>query len=329
MAGLLKRIRWGRVLGVLVLPVLVAALALAGRAAWRSEQYFHYPKPAAVLPADFGSAREVTLRTDDGVELRGWYVPSRNKAAWVLAHGLSQTRMDLLPEARVLLDAGYGVLLFDLRAHGQSGGETSTWGDKERQDVRAALAYVRAQPDVDPARVGALGFSIGSAAVAEVAAKDPQVAAVVLLSPFNTLWLAAAYDFRRFGVVTQTGALIPFWRRGIALDEVRTLDAVDRIKPRPLFIVAGTEESGQPLLDELFAHVAPYAQTWRIPGASHGNFVATAPEEYPRRLRAFADAALKPAPVVETAPAVAPTPSVEKKKAPAKKPSRRTKAGAR
>ncbi|RKG56291.1 alpha/beta fold hydrolase [Corallococcus sp. AB011P] len=328
MAGLLKRIRWGRVLGVLVLPLLLVALALGGRAAWRSEQYFHYPRPAAVLPADFGSAREVTLRTDDGVELRGWYVPSRNKAAWVLAHGLSQTRMDLLPEARVLRDAGYGVLLFDLRAHGQSGGETSTWGDKERQDVRAALAYVRAQPDVEPARVGALGFSIGSAAVAEVAAKDPQVAAVVLLSPFNTLWLAAAYDFRRFGVVTQTGALVPFWRRGIALDEVRTIDAVDHIKPRPLFIVAGTDESGQPLLDELFAHVASYAQTWRIPGASHGNFAATAPTEYPRRLREFADSALKPV--------AGETPSVEKpaapaveKKAPAKKPSRRTKAGAR
>ncbi|WP_244219805.1 alpha/beta hydrolase [Corallococcus interemptor] len=293
MAGLLKRIRWGRVLGVLVLPCVLLALALGGRAAWRSEQYFHYPKPAPVLPADFGDAREVTLRTDDGVELRGWYLPSRNKAAWVLAHGLSQTRMDLIPEARVLHDGGHGVLLFDLRAHGQSGGETSTWGDKERQDVRAALAYVRAQPDVDPARVGALGFSIGSAAVAEVAAKDPQVAAVVLLSPFNTLWLAAAYDFRRFGVVSQTGALIPFWRRGIALDEVRTIDAVDRIQPRPLFIVAGTEESGQPLLDELFTHVAGYAQTWRIPGASHGNFTATAPQEYPRRLLEFADTALK------------------------------------
>ncbi|NOK19368.1 alpha/beta hydrolase [Corallococcus carmarthensis] len=327
MAGLLKRIRWGRVLGVLVVPCLLVALVLGGRAAWRSEQYFHYPKPAAVLPADFGSAREVTLRTDDGVELRGWYLPSRNKAAWVLAHGLSQTRMDLLPEARVLRDGGYGVLLFDLRAHGQSGGETSTWGDKERQDVRAALAYVRAQPDVDPARVGALGFSIGSAAVAEVAAKDPQVAAVVLLSPFNTLRLAAAYDFRRFGVVTQTGALVPFWRRRIALEEVRTIDAVDRIKPRPLFIVAGTEESGQPLLDELFAHVAPYAQTWRIPGAAHGNFSAAAPTEYPRRLLEFADTALKP--VEGEPPAVAKpvAPTVEKK-APAKKPSRR-KAGAR
>ncbi|NTX37403.1 alpha/beta fold hydrolase [Myxococcus sp. CA033] len=282
---------WRVVAGVLVLGVLVA-LALFGRALRHSEAYFHYPRTPPTRPADFAQAQDVRLFTEDGLELRGWYVPSRNRAAVVMAHGLSQTRADLLPEARILRDAGYGVLLFDLRAHGESQGETSTWGDKERLDVRAALAFVRARPDVDPGKVAALGFSIGSAAVAEVAAKDTGVRAVVLLSPFNTLWLAAAYDFRRFGFVSQSGALVPFWRRGIALDEVRTIDAVDHIRPRPLLIVMGTEESGQPLADELFAHVREYAQTWRIQGASHGGFSDVEPQEYPRRLRAFFDAAL-------------------------------------
>lgn len=284
--------RWRRLVGGVLALGLLGALALFGRALRHSEAYFHYPRPKAEKPADLAEAKDVRLPTADGLELRGWYVPSRNRAAVVLAHGLSQTRVDLLPEARVLKEAGYGVLLFDLRAHGESGGETSTWGDKERLDVQAALEFARAQPDVDPERVGALGFSIGSAAVAEVAAKDPGVRAVVLLSPFNTLWLAAAYDFRRFGFVSQSGALVPFWRRGIALDEVRPIDAVERIRPRPLFIVMGTEESGQPLADELFAKVKDYAQTWRIQGAGHGHFSATEPQEYPRRLREFLDAAL-------------------------------------
>ncbi len=284
--------RWRWLVGGVLALGLLGALALFGRALRHSEAYFHYPRPKAEKPADLAEAKDVRLPTADGLELRGWYVPSRNRAAVVLAHGLSQTRVDLLPEARVLKEAGYGVLLFDVRAHGESGGETSTWGDKERLDVQAALEFVRAQPDVDPERVGALGFSIGSAAVAEVAAKDPGVRAVVLLSPFNTLWLAAAYDFRRFGFVSQSGALVPFWRRGIAIDEVRTIDAVERIRPRPLFIVMGTEESGQPLADELFAKVKDYARTWRIQGAGHGNFIATEPQEYPRRLREFLDAAL-------------------------------------
>jgi hypothetical protein len=78
------------------------------------------------------------------------------------------------------------------------------------------------------------------------------------------------------------------------MEEVRTIDAVERIRPRPLLIVMGTEESGQPLADELFAKVREYAQTWRIQGAGHGNFAATEPVEYPRRLRAFLDAALLP-----------------------------------
>ena len=284
--------RWRWLVGGVLALGLLGALALFGRALRHSEAYFHYPRPRAEKPADLAEAKDVHLPTADGLELRGWYVPSRNRAAVVLAHGLSQTRVDLLPEARVLKEAGYGVLLFDLRAHGESQGETSTWGDKERLDVQAALEFVRAQPDVDPERVGALGFSIGSAAVAEVAAKDPGVRAVVLLSPFNTLWLAAAYDFRRFGFVSQSGALVPFWRRGIALDEVRTIDAVERIRPRPLFIVMGTEESGQPLADELFAKVKDYAQTWRIQGAGHGHFSTTEPQEYPRRLREFLDTAL-------------------------------------
>lgn len=278
-------------MAVVGLGVLVS-LALFTRAYRHSEAYFHYPRTPPEKPADFSQAQDVRLFTSDGLELRGWYVPSRNHAAVVMAHGLSQTRADLLPEARILRDAGYGVLLFDLRAHGESQGESSTWGDRERLDVKAALEFVRARPDVDPKRVAALGFSIGSAAVAEVAAKDADVRAVVLLSPFNTLWLAAAYDFRRFGFITQSAALVPFWRRNIALEEVRTIDAVDHIRPRPLFIVMGSEESGQPLADELFAHVREYAQTWRIQGASHGGFSTVAPAEYPRRLRAFFDAAL-------------------------------------
>ncbi|MBZ4399301.1 alpha/beta hydrolase [Myxococcus sp. AS-1-15] len=284
--------KWRRVVAAVVVLGVLATLALFARALRHSEAYFHYPRVAPERPADFADAQDVRLFTSDGLELRGWYVPSRNRAAVVMTHGLSQTRADVLPEARILRDAGYGVLLFDLRAHGASQGETSTWGDLERRDVRAALEFVRARPDVDPGKVGALGFSIGSAAVAEVAAKDTDVRAVVLLSPFNTLWLAAAYDFRRFGAITQTGALVPFWRRGIQLEEVRTIDAVDHIRPRPLFIVMGTEESGQPLADELFAHVREYARTWRIQGAGHGGFATVEPTEYPRRLRAFFDAAL-------------------------------------
>lgn len=298
--------RWVRVLGWGLVALVLAAGALFARALWHQERYFHYPRPRAERPADLAQAEDVELETADGLRLRGWYLASRNGAAVVLAHGLGQTRAALLPEARILAGAGYGVLLLDLRAHGESEGDSSTWGDRERHDVRAGLAFLRARPDVDAGRVGALGFSIGSAAAAEVAAEDARVAATVLLSPFNTLWLAAAYDYRRFGVLTQTAALVPFWWRGVALDEVRTIDALERLRTRPLLIVAGGQESGQPLFDVLFARAGPDVQTWRIPHAGHGGFAAAEPEAYPRRLRAFFDAALLRPPA---SPGGAPAPS--------------------
>jgi dipeptidyl aminopeptidase/acylaminoacyl peptidase len=287
---------WWAVVGAGLGLLLLGAAALFVRAVWMQERFWDYPRPGAARPADLPALEDVELRTADGLRLKGWWWPSRDGAAVVLVHGLGQTRTGLLAEARLLAAAGYGVLLFDLRAHGESEGASSTWGDQERGDVRAALAHVRARPGVDPARVGLVGFSIGAAAVAEVAGEDPAVAATVLLSPFNTLWLAAAYDFRRFGALTQTAALVPFWWRGVKVEEVRPIDAVERILPRPLLIVAGGQESGQPLFDELFARVAGRAQTWRIPQAGHGGFAEAEPEAYPAALRAFLDRALRGAP---------------------------------
>lgn len=286
---MLRRRAWAW--GAVGLVALLCA-AVAGRTALLNERFFHYERPRAQAPADLPGLRPVELTTGDGLRLRGWYLPSGNGAAVVLAHGLAQTRADLLPEARALAQAGLGVLLFDLRAHGESEGRTSTWGDRERLDVAAALAFVRAQPEVEPARVGALGFSIGSAAVAEVAAADGAVAAVALISPFNTLELAATYDVRRWGPVGRFGALLPFWLRGVALEEVQTYEAVERIRPRPLLIVMGTEESGQPLVQALFARARPYAQLWHVQGAGHGGFAQVEPRAYPATLRAFFESAL-------------------------------------
>ena len=65
---------------------------------------------------------DVTLSSRDGVDLRGWYVHSRNGAAVLLLHGHSGNRLAVLHQAEALIRAGYGVLMMDLRAHGHSGG---------------------------------------------------------------------------------------------------------------------------------------------------------------------------------------------------------------
>jgi hypothetical protein len=75
---------------------------------------------APVTPANLGRPhRAVSFRTNDGLVLRGSYVPSRNGAAVIVAPGRTGTRR----HARMLVRHGYGVLIFDRRGEGKSEGD--------------------------------------------------------------------------------------------------------------------------------------------------------------------------------------------------------------
>src|SRR3972149_4968729 len=91
-------------------------------------------------PADFGFAYEaVTLQTTDGLTLRGWYIPSRNRAAVIMLHGYGGNRTEMLNRAIVLARHGYGALLYDERASGESDGTQRTFGWQDAADVPLAV----------------------------------------------------------------------------------------------------------------------------------------------------------------------------------------------
>ena len=106
----------------------------------------------------------------------------------VMAHGFSATKELRLPAyAERFCAAGIGVLLFDYRHFGASGGEPRQLLDISRQhaDFRRALAYARDLDWVDPERVGLFGSSFGGGHVLAVGAADGRVAAIVSQCPFT------------------------------------------------------------------------------------------------------------------------------------------------
>lgn len=133
-----------------------------------------------IRPVDLGAPYEtVSFATDDGVTIRGWYVPSRNGAAVMVVHGSGGARIRPLDHARMLISAGYGVLLYDTRGHGESGGTTNALGWEGDRDARAALAYLSDRDDVEPGRVGILGLSMGAEIAIDAAASGGNFGAVV------------------------------------------------------------------------------------------------------------------------------------------------------
>lgn len=106
----------------------------------------------------------------------------------VMAHGFSATReLRLDTYAERFAAAGIGVLLFDYRHFGASGGEPRQLLDigKQFDDWRSAIAEARNIEWADPARVALFGSSYSGGHVLTLAAEDTRIAAIVAQCPFS------------------------------------------------------------------------------------------------------------------------------------------------
>ena len=82
-----------------------------------------------------------SARTADGLTLRGWYLPTRERRHLiVLVHGMWSSWLEMASLGRDLHHRGYDVLLFDLRGHGQSDPSRLSLGRRERADIRTVMA---------------------------------------------------------------------------------------------------------------------------------------------------------------------------------------------
>ncbi len=249
---------------------------------------------AGVAFAQVPGLVNVQLQTSDGLTLNGWFAPGTRRATVVFVHGGGGNRLQLFPEARMLARHGYGILVYDSRASGNSSGTLDTWGDTERNDLAAALAYLRSRPDVDPTRIALTGFSIGASTVALAAAADKGVAAVILYATWTSLEDELKAKFGRFGPLTWGPALLAFRQAGVRLDAVQPLAQIASIQPRPLLFIAGSADADTPLpvMRKLFDAAGEPKELWIAPGVPHASAFFFHPVEYERRVTAFLARAL-------------------------------------
>src|SRR5882724_592037 len=123
----------------------------------------------------------------EGSKLEGdYFLPDDLKAgerrpAIVLCHGYSGIRKLILPvHAKLFVEAGYVALSFDYRGFG--GSEGPKWrimALEQIDDIRNAITFVEAQPEVDANRIGVWGTSNGGAHAPYVAGVDKRVKAAV------------------------------------------------------------------------------------------------------------------------------------------------------
>ena len=252
--------------------------------------------PVVGSPAKLGlTYEEAIMPTADGVTLRGWYVPSRNGAAIIALHGSDGNRDQLLWHAQALAEHGYGVLLFDLRAHGESGGTVFPVTNASA-DIQAAVTYLLSRKEINPERIGAVGLSLGAHVILQAAAQNSSLKALVCDgASYNTMEdvLPLPPEYRLMYV----GA--PMWwmtdRMSDLMSGVRAepfIVLVKKIAPRPILFISSNQEPEPFMNRRLREHAGPTAQLWELPDTGHVGGIFGHPQEYKQRMLSFFDAAL-------------------------------------
>ena len=265
------------------------------------------PAQTRVGPApDNLGADTISFASASGSSIHAWFARGRPGAgAVLLLHGVGEDRRIMLDRARFLHAAGYSVLAPDFQAHGESRGRHITFGALESLDAAAALGWLRGR--MPGGRVGVIGVSMGGAA-ALVGPDGPLHAdAFVLESVYPTIDDAVRDRLRVWlGPIgpSLTGLLLSTVSReiGVMPAQLRPIDAIARVTA-PVLIAAGTVDRYTTLAETraLFANAPDPKELWAVDGASHVDLYAFAPEEYERRIGAFLEHALRPAPLASHA----------------------------
>lgn len=281
-----RRLRWA------AFAVILGASALGGIATFHAGSLLAAPTQRSVGPPPKGlGAENVEFHSPSGALLKGWLVPGESRRAGVvLMHGINGSRLQMLRRARFLANAGYGVLLFDFQANGESLGEHQTFGYLECLDARAAVEFLRSRR---PGRnVGAIGMSLGGAA-AVLGPHPLEVQALIVEEVYPTLVEATsnriAHHLGWTGRALTPLLLCQLWPRlGFSARDLRPIDRIGAVTA-PIFLIAGGRDVDTPPEESrrLFAAAPNPKQYWEIEGAGHQDFHAFTPEEYESRVLDF------------------------------------------
>ena len=282
-----------------------ALLALLGGIGWIGSERAIHPaaRHYAIGLADYPDLvpTEIGFQARTGARIAATLFPGRRHATVVLSHGYGDNQVQMLPYAEFLHRAGYTVFVYDMRNRGRSGGDAVTLGALESLDLISAIDCLTARPEVDSARIGALGLSLGGSTTLLAAARDPRIKAVVDDSGFSDAPSVIDSSFRHFiglppfPFASITTAIVG-WRTGFDVKRIRPVDVVARIGPRPLLIVQCMDDAVVPPAngERSFQAAAEPKSIWRIPSGGHIAGHSVARQEYERRVIEFFDQSLKP-----------------------------------
>ena len=174
-----------------LIAAIIGVLVLAVSTPWLIRRAYRVPRisiddtPVSLnLPH-----REYRIPTANGKQLSAWYIgeerPEGNLPVVAIMHGWGGCSAQMLPFAKLLYDAGYGVLLLDARNHGNSDSDSFSSMPRFAEDLEHGLEWLKTQPGIDIHRLFLLGHSVGAAATLLLASRRQDLAGIISIASFS------------------------------------------------------------------------------------------------------------------------------------------------
>jgi alpha-beta hydrolase superfamily lysophospholipase len=237
-------------------------------ATWGAGALLHPSRRAIRNPRPSG-AEEIVIH-GEGVDLRGWYykgsAPRRGTVVYL--HGSADNRASGISVAERFVSRGFDALIYDSRAHGESGGTACTYGYYEKKDLSDAIDSIRHQPVI------VLGVSLGAAVALQAAADDRRIAAVIAVATFCDLRTVATGRAPFFATrkEIQSAFRLAEQRGRFKVDDVSPVASAARIRV-PVLLVHGQADRDTPPWhsERVFAALAGPRKLLLVPGAGHND----------------------------------------------------------
>ncbi len=197
------------------------------------------------------TAEDYDVLTPDSVKLDAWLIHSQldtSIGTIIMLHGIGSCKESFLSEAKYLASLGLNVVLFDLRAQGQSSGSFCTYGFEEKKDVKIFTDKILRQfPDTP---IGLYGVSLGGAIAYQSLAYDERLSFGIIECTYDELTnVVREYTARHVGFHCDWMADFALWRSeklaGFDSEEVSPYTSAKKIQV-PVFVAHGTDDRNIP-----------------------------------------------------------------------------------
>ena len=272
----------------------VLGLGLLGAIALAAGLFPPLPRDLGGVEDLSGEAERVRIPLSHADALDAYVLGGTRPAVIVLFHGFARTHTRSWRYAAFLRCLGVHIVCFDFRSSRSTRRKPTALGGTEREDAAAVLDWVVGEPRFAGCRIGFHGESLGGSVALDLAARRPEVAAVVADAAFAVAGLALEDSCA--GMVhlprqPSASILRAVTRAVTGYDPgvFAPVDSVHGLSGRPVFFIHGARD---PRISpnqsrELWRAAGAKDPLWIVPGAKHNEAWRVARGRYEASVTAF------------------------------------------